>query len=126
MAELTTPAAAGLIASGAGATMLSALGLEPGPLFWAFVGATLGITAAAATTRVRAGVIFVGVVLSCSLFGSWLAQRYMGGEQLSRNAFACVLAMFFHPLVSLALTKLPALWDAVVNRMVGPTGAEKP
>lgn len=126
MAELTTPTAAGLIASGAGATILSSLGLEPAPLFWALIGATLGITFAAATTRVRAGVVFVGVVLSCSLFGAWLAQRYMGGEQISRNAFACVLALFFHPLVSLALTKMPALWDAVVNRLVGSPGAEKP
>lgn len=125
MAELTTSTAVGLAASGTGAAFLASLGLEPAPLFWALVGATLGITFAAATTRVRAGVIFVGVVLSCSLFGAWLAQRYMGGEQLSRNAFACVLAMFFHPLVSLALTKLPALWDAVVIRWVGP-GAEKP
>lgn len=124
MAELTTTAA-GAVAAGAGASILTALGLEPAPLFWALIGATLGITFAAATTRVRAGVVFVGVVLSCSLFGSWLAQRYMGGEQLSRNAFACVLAMFFHPLVSLALTKFPALWDAIVVRWVGP-GAEKP
>lgn len=124
MAELTTTTA-GAIASGAGATILTALGLEPAPMFWALIGATLGITFAAATTRVRAGIVFIGVVLSCSLFGAWLAQRYMGGEAISRNAFACVLALFFHPLVSLALTKLPALWDAVVTRWVGP-GVDKP
>jgi len=76
-------------------------------------------------SRARAFVVFVSVVLICSLLGAWLAQRYFGGEQLSRNAFACLLALFFHPLVSLILTKLPALWDAVVVRAVG-AGAEKP
>lgn len=114
-----------MAAGTAGLAVLTSLGLEPAPLFWALVGASMGITFAPAATRLRASVVFVGVVLCSSLIGAWLAQRYMGGEPLSRNAFACVLAMFFHPLVSLALTKLPALWDAVVVRMVGP-GAEKP
>jgi|GEM_PF-3875288 len=123
MADLTTSTS--LAATGAGAALLTALGLEPGPLFWSLVGATLGLTFAAAMSRPRAVVVFAAVVLSCSLFGAWLAQRYFGGEQLSRNAMACGLAMFFHPLVSLALTKLPALWDAIVIRWVGP-GAEKP
>ena len=124
MAEITTPTV-GAVAMGAGGTLLSALGLEPGPLFWALVGGTFGLSMAPAMPRNRAVIVFVAIVLSCSLFGAWLAQRHFGGEQLSRNAIACAMSMFFHPLVSLALTKLPALWDAVVIRWVGP-GAEKP
>lgn len=124
MAEITT-STAGLVAAGTGATVLSSFGLEPGPLFWALVGATLGLTFAASMSRPRALVVFGAVVLSSSLFGAWIAHRYFGGEQLSRNAMACGLGLFFHPLVSLALTKMPALWDAFVVRLVGP-GAEKP
>lgn len=124
MAEITTTAV-GAVAAGAGASILTSLGLEPATLFWALVGATLGLSFAAAMTRARAVIVFAGVVLSCALFGAWLAQQYYGGGVLSRNVFACALAWFCHPLVSLALTKLPALWDAVVVRWVGP-GAEKP
>lgn len=124
MAELTTPTV-GAVAAGAGGTILSALGLDPATLFWALVGATLGLSFATAMTRQRAVIVFVGVVLSCALFGAWLAQQFYGGGVLSRHVFACGLAWFCHPLVGLALTKLPALWDAFVVRWVGP-GAEKP
>lgn len=124
MAEITTPTV-GMAAAGTGATILSSLGLDPATLFWSLVGATLGLSFAAAMSRQRAVVVFVGVVLSCALFGAWLAQQFYGGGALTRNVFACGLAWFCHPLVSLALTKLPALWDAIVVRWVGP-GAEKP
>lgn len=123
MAEMTTPTI-GTIAAGAGATVLSTLGLDPATLFWALIGATVGLSFAPTMTRFRAVVVFVAVVLICSLFGAWLAQE-RGGGVLSRHGAACGLALFFHLLVSLAQTKLPALWDAVVVRWVGP-GAEKP
>lgn len=126
MAELTTASVAPVLTGAAGTAFLTYLGLEPAPLFWALVGASLGITFAPAANRVRASVVFGGVVLCSSLFGAWLAHRYAGGEPISRNAFSCFLALFFHPSVSLALTKMPALWDAVVNRLVGSPGAEKP
>ena len=124
MAEITTTAV-GAVAAGAGATILSSLGLDPPTLFWALVGATVGLSFAPAMSRFRAVVVFLAVVLSCALIGAWLAQQYYGGGMLSRHVAACVLALFFHLLVSLAQTKLPALWDAVVVRWVGP-GAEKP
>lgn len=110
--SLASAAAAGVTAS-----MLVSLGLEPAPLFWALVGAALGMSFAAATTRVRAALVFIAVVLSCSLFGSWLAQRYYGGEPLSRNAFACLLAIAFHPLLNAAITRLPAAIDGIMHRL---------
>jgi len=102
--------------AGLGAGLLSSFGIEPAPLFWALVGASLGMTFAAAVSRGRAAAVFVAVVLSCSLFGAWLAQRYFGGELISRNAFACGLAIFFHPLVNAAVTRLPAALDGLLRK----------
>lgn len=107
---------AGAVIAGAGATLLSSLGIEPAPLFWALIGASLGMSFAAATTRGKAVLIFSAVVLVCSLFGAWLAQRYFGGEQISRNAFACGLAIFFHPLLNAAITRLPAALDGLMRK----------
>lgn len=109
--SIATAAASGVVAA-----LLSSLGLEPAPMFWALVGAALGMSFAAATTRGRAAAVFVAVVLSCSLFGAWLAQRYYGGEPLSRNAFACLLAVLFHPLLNAAITRLPAAIDGLMRK----------
>lgn len=116
---MTEPATslASAVAAGATAGILASLGLEPAPMFWALVGAAIGMSLAAATTRARAALVFVAVVLSCSLFGSWLAQRYYGGEPLSRNAFACLLAIAFHPLLNAAITRLPAAIDGIMRRL---------
>lgn len=119
----TATSIGGAAIAGVGAGALAALGLEPAPLFWALVGASLGMSFAAATTRPRAVAVFTAVVLVCSLFGAWLAQRYLAGEQLSRNVFACVLAIFFHPLLAAAVTRLPAALDGLMRRLGigGPT-----
>lgn len=103
--------------AGAGAWALSALGLEPAPLFWALVGASLGMSFAAATTRPRAVAVFAAVVLTCSLFGAWLSQRYLAGEALSRNVFACALAIVFHPALNAAITRLPAALDGLMRKL---------
>ncbi len=112
-----TAGAAGAVAAGAGAAALSYLGLEPAPMFWAVVGASLGMAFAAATTRVRAAVVFTAVVLCCSLFGSWLAQRYMAGESISRNAFACCLAIFFHPMLNAGVNLLPEAFAGILRKL---------
>lgn len=123
---MTEPATsvAGAAVAGLGAALLAALGLEPGPLFWALVGASLGMSFAAATTRGRAAIVFVAVVLACSLFGAWLAQRYFAGEPLSRNAFACVLAIVFHPALNALITRLPAALDGLMKKF-GIGGAQQ-
>lgn len=117
MSITTDPsAAASAVAAGAGAALLAQLGIEPAPLFWAVVGGSLGVSFAAAATRWRVASVFVAVVLTCSLFGTWLAHRYIGGEALSRNTFACVLAIFFHPLLSAAVTRVPAVVDGLMRK----------
>jgi hypothetical protein len=108
--------AAGAVASGAGAALLAQLGVEPAPLFWAVAGASIGLSFAAATTRLRAAMVFAAVALLCSLFGAWLAHRYYGGEPISRNAFSGGLAIFFHPLLNAAVTRLPAAIDGLMRK----------
>jgi len=116
---VTEPATsiAGTIAAGAGAVLIASLGLEPAPLFWSLVGASLGMSFAAATSRARATVVFVAVVLVCSLFGAWLAQHFFEGERLSRNAFACILAIAFHPALNAAVTRIPAVLDGLMRKL---------
>ncbi len=105
------------VAAGAGAAVLSALGIEAAPLFWSLVGASLGMTFAAAATRARAATVFVCVVLVCSLFGAAMATWAFKGEPLWRNAFACLLAIAFHPLLNAAITRLPAALDGVMRKI---------
>lgn len=112
-------AVAGAAVAGTGAALLSSLGLEPAPLFWALVGSSIGMTFAAATSRVRAMVVFVAVVLVCSLFGAWLAQHVFAGEALSRNAIACGLALIFHPMLNAVVTRIPAAVDGFARRWFG-------
>lgn len=99
------------------AAVLNSIGLEPGPVFWSLAGASLGMSFAAATTRYRAVTVFVATALCCSLFGSWLAVQYFGGALLSRNAFSCGLAIFFHPLLNAAVAKVPVAIDGLLKRL---------
>lgn len=115
---------AGAVASGAAAALLSAVGIEPAPLFWSLVGASLGMSFAATATRTRAAAVFVAVTLCCSLFGAWIAQRWFGGEAISRNAFACALAIIFHPALNAAVTRIPVFIDGALRKLGlgGPGG----
>ena len=113
---MTEPTSAA-IGSALGAVLLSTLGIEPPPLLWALVGASLGMSAVATVGRVRACSIFISVALMCGLIGSWLSARYFNGETLSRNFFSGVLAMFFHPLLQTATLRIPLLIDAFFKKM---------
>lgn len=118
---MTEPASAfaSAAAAGAGAVALASLGIEPAPMFWALAGAVLGLTFAPAASRMRFWSTFVCVVLASSVFGAWLAQRYVGGEPLSRNAFACLMAIGFHPGLNVFITSLPVAFNAAVNKWLG-------
>ena len=113
---MTEPTSAA-IGAALGAGLLATLGIEPAPIFWAFVGASLGMSVAASTGRLRAGSIFAAVALTCSLLGSWFAAKYFGGETISRNACSCILAMFFHPLLQTATLRIPLLVDAFFKKL---------
>ena len=113
---MTEPTSAALGAA-LGAGLMATLGIEPAPIFWALVGASLGMSVAATAGRMRAGSIFVSVVLTCGLLGSWLSIKYFGGEMISRNMCSCVLAMFFHPLLQTATLRIPLLIDAFFKKL---------
>ena len=114
--SVTEPTSAA-VGAALGAGLLSAVGIEPAPLFWALVGASLGMSFAAATGRGRAVVVFAAVVLCCSLFGSWLAQRYLGGDTPSRSVAACLLAIWFHPALNAAIGRFPGAFDALLRKL---------
>lgn len=111
-----SPAASGAAASGAGAIIFTALGIDPAALFWAFVGACIGTTFAAAVGRARWVVVFCCVVLSCALFGAFLALKFTSGDQTSRDAFACILAIVFHPALTALVTLLPTALSGLLRR----------
>ena len=66
MTEPTSTAGA-VLGMGALASVLAALGLAPHALFWALIGATLGMSVASQSTRLRACIVFVCSVLSSAL-----------------------------------------------------------
>lgn len=113
MTEITGAALGAALGAGA----MAAVGIEPGPLFGALVGACIGLSFATSTGRVRAVVVFCAVVLCCSLFGSWLAIRYLGGDMLSRIVAACALGIWFHPALNAAIDRLPRAFDALLKKL---------
>ena len=117
MTEPITAAAIGAVSAGAAAGLMSALGIEAQPVFWALCGASLGLSAASDAGKARATAVFAAVVLCSTLFGTWVSAKYFGGEPLSRNASACVMGMFFHPLLNASVAKLPQALDAVCRKL---------
>lgn len=115
MAEPASTTVAGLAAAGVGGAMLSAVGIEPAALFWAFVGATVGITFAAATGPLRTWIVFFCVALFCSIGGVGVAL-YFGGGATTRNIAACLLAIAFHPILSAVITRIPPLIDGLMRK----------
>ena len=109
----------GALVSGVIAALLSVLGVEAGALFWALIGSILGVSFAVSTSRARAAIVFIAVTLSCSLFGTWIAAKWFGGEATARNVMSCALAIFFHPLLAAAVQRIPAILDALQRKIFG-------
>lgn len=114
MSEPITTTAVG---AAIGAGVMAAIGIEPQPMYWALVGASLGLSAAASAGRGRAIAVFLAVMMCCSLLGTWVSAKYFGGETLSRNVCACVLAIFFHPLLNASVERLPRVLDAIFKKL---------
>lgn len=117
---MTEPAATvvgATLSTGVATAVISQLGLEPGPLFWALAGASLGMSFAASTTRFKAAAVFIAVVLCCSLFGAWIATQFFGGALLSRNAFSCGLAILFHPLLNGVVAQIAPAIKGLRNKL---------
>ena len=117
MTEPLTTAVVGGFGAGIGAMLVATLGIEPQPLFWAVFGGSLGLSAAADAGRVRAVSVFAAVVMCCSLFGTWLSERYFGSDGTSRNVMSCGLAICFHPLLNASVARLPQVIEAICKKL---------
>lgn len=117
MAEPTSSGAVGAaIGAGALAGMLAALGIGAQPLFWALVGATLGMSVAPQTSRARACIVFACSVLASALLGTHLAQEFMDDARGAANVAAFVMGALFHPLLGAATNAVPTVIAALLRR----------
>lgn len=105
------------------AGILALTGIEPQPIFWALLGATVGLSLAPATTRLRAAIVFIAVVLLSALGGTFLTSVAFSVQAafvpLTRNAFSAIIAMLFHPLLTAFVNSIPAVVKWAVSRLPG-------
>lgn len=106
----------GAVSAGVGGLVMSAIGIEPQPIFWALIGATFGLSFAGQTTRVRSIAVFVCVVLTAALVGSLVAEAYFGNSSGWRNSASWLVAAFFHPLFSALAAAVPNIVQAGLRR----------
>jgi hypothetical protein len=116
MSEPSSSVVAAVVGGWTGAAVFAALGIEPAPLFWSSVGCCIGVSFAGPVPRIRGAVVFATVALACSLLGSYLAQAFATGTPITRNAFSCLLAVGFHPLLNAAVTRIPAALDGLLRK----------
>lgn len=105
------------IASGVGAVTVALIGVEPQALFWATVGAGVGVAFAPASSRWRAAAVFVFVALSAALLGTWGSELQFGGSQVARNALAMLTGLFAHPAISAAIKLIESVLSGWANRI---------
>jgi hypothetical protein len=116
------PAIAGLgVAAGVGigAMALAALGVHPQPLFWALIGATLGMSLAPKAGTVRTAIVFACVVLASALLGTALAHEIVDDAKrqlITADVAALLLGAAFHPLLIAFLNGAPALLAGWISR----------
>lgn len=106
-----------MMLSGALASVLATLGVDPATLVWGLVGATLGLSLAPKdASRMRSALIFSAVVLAAALIGTVVAEHY-GKGILWRNLIAMGMACLFHPLLTLLVAQLPDMVQAARERI---------
>lgn len=113
------PTASIAIATSAGfaAIFMSAIGIEPQPVFWGLIGATLGLSLATQVGRWRAVAVFVCVVLTSALVGTLIATGYFQGSTGWRNVTSLIVAVFFHPIFSALVAAVPGIVQAGLRRL---------
>lgn len=116
MADVTTGAASAA-AAGVGGVVMAVLGIEPQALVWGFVGASIGATFAAPSSRWRAVSLFVAVTCSSALLGTLAAAQWLGGTALARNGMALLLGIGFHPLMAAFIANMPSVLDGLLRKV---------
>ena len=103
---------------------LQTIGLDPAPLFWAAVGATIGVVTIPTerdgqplprlSMRI-ATTLFIAVVLACSLLAAWTAGHYVTDNDINRKAVACASALSFYVVWNVFAERVPRLLNALFD-----------
>ena len=96
---------------------MAAIGIEPQPIFWALIGATFGLSFAGQAGRLRSVAVFVCVVLTAALVGSFVAEAYFSNGAFARNLASWLVAALFHPLFSQLAAAVPGIVQAGLRRI---------
>ena len=115
MSEPTTTAAAAVL-TGISALTMAALGVEPQTLVYGTIGAGVGTTFAPEMGKVKAIFMFFAVVCLCALAGTVAAQTWFSDGKLARNLIAAFVAMVFHPLISILVSRLQDVVDSLLRK----------
>ena len=123
----TTVAIAVATGSGFAALVTSTIGIEPRPIFWALIGATLGLSLAKPTGRLYAVASFVCVVFASGLAGTWLSNHFLGGNEIARDLLSLAVAGMFHPLFGVAAALAPGALRSLAQRFgLVPPSSDQP
>jgi len=108
------------VTTGAGFSVVAvaaSLGLDPAAIFWSFVGASLGMSFAPPSGRLRAAVVFVCATLVSSLFGISLAAYLHTDGHVAQNVYSCVFSIFLHPLILAVVNAAPQVVQGVLKKI---------
>ena len=101
------------------AFVVALVGVEPQTLFWGAVGSFVGLTAAPATGRMRAVFLFIAVVLSCALLGTFIADTWFQSKAIWRNVCSLGFGFFFHLIFSAVAAKVPEFVGNWLGKLPG-------
>ena len=113
MADLIISPTASAVASGlasgtAGAILLSAASLTWPLVLWGTLGCVVGLSAAPATSRWRAVLLFVAASLISALAGSVVSVHWFAGSEPAAQGLAALAGIVFHPTASVLMRLVPA------------------
>lgn len=109
---MTTPNLESLGGIGlASAVTLALLGVPLQPIIWGLIGGFLGAGFAKPSGWLVSAATYLSASLLSSLAGHSISAQFFGGNGLVGSAFSAGIAVLFHPLLSAAVQRMPALLD---------------
>ena len=105
----TTSTAAWAVAVAATGAFLTSIGVSWPVVFWATLGGMFGMTWAPAMGRARSILIFPSSSLLSAKAGILVSLTWFAGAESTAGAVAAVVAIVFHPAMTLMVASLPAL-----------------
>lgn len=110
MAEPTSTAGVAFtLAAGVASAILVSLGITWPLVCWAMIGCIVGVSFAPKTGRLRAFLLFIASCLLSAKGGAALQELWYPTHANAGTAIAAALGVFFHPLLTAIVARLPAL-----------------